>query len=228
MALFITILERIMMFNKIEKIAQPFLEKIIVLPFNQELAQGTLPMEKFVFYLQQDAHYLAEFSKALALTATKLPNNQLMRHFLTFSLDAITAERSLHNQYLKSYNIIPHSKPSPSCFMYTNYLLQTASIKSVEESVASLLPCFWVYREVGRYMARISDASSKNVYQAWINLYAGHEFSDSVTLAIETFNKLVILEFGDYFNKIVNAFMQSTKLEWLFWHSAYQMERWLI
>jgi hypothetical protein len=47
--------------------------KIYQHPFNQELAQGTLALEKFIFYLNQDALYLADFSKTLALTATRLP-----------------------------------------------------------------------------------------------------------------------------------------------------------
>jgi len=41
-------------------------QAIIQHPFNEELAQGTLPREKFAFYMQQDALYLADFARALA------------------------------------------------------------------------------------------------------------------------------------------------------------------
>lgn len=44
--------------------------------FNAGLSTGILPRDTFIFYLIQDAMYLADFSKALALTAARLPNNQ--------------------------------------------------------------------------------------------------------------------------------------------------------
>ena len=39
-------------------------EQILQMPFNQELAGGTLSRERFIHYMLQDAHYLVHFGKA--------------------------------------------------------------------------------------------------------------------------------------------------------------------
>src|ERR1700728_3690300 len=47
---------------------------IDALPFNRELAAGTLARERFQFYITQDALYLGQFSRALAIAAAKAPD----------------------------------------------------------------------------------------------------------------------------------------------------------
>ena len=50
---------------------RPIYEAILALPFNRELAAGTLTRERFLFYMIQDAHYLGAFARALATAAAK-------------------------------------------------------------------------------------------------------------------------------------------------------------
>ena len=49
-------------------------EIIRTMPFNAELAAGTLSETRFQHYIIQDAHYLIGFGRALAITAAKAPN----------------------------------------------------------------------------------------------------------------------------------------------------------
>ena len=159
------------------------------MPFNIEFGTGNLAMEKFIFYLVRDALYLTDFSRALAMTAVRLPHNNLMQQFIKFSQEALTAEQALHQNYIRRHateNILEHS---PACFMYTNYILRMASQASVEEAVASLLPCFWVYREVGNSIAAICNRAN-NPYLEWINLYSSAEFDLSVQQVIAITNTL--------------------------------------
>jgi thiaminase/transcriptional activator TenA len=177
--------------------------------------------------LQQDALYLADFSRALALTAARLTCNEQAHQFLQFSIEAISAEQDLHLTYLKknqsSLNL--SIEQSPACFMYTNYLLRMASIASVEEAVASLLPCFWVYRELGKKIAKITIAN--NPYENWIKLYSGEQFESSVESAINVTNALSNVASEELKRKMISAFVRSTQLEWHFWESAYNQETWL-
>jgi len=197
--------------------------------FNQELAEGTLPKEKFIHYLIQDSLYLADFSKALALTAARLSDNNQAQQFIQFSLEAIKAERSLHSQYLEKNTLlkIPAIEQSPACFMYTNYILKTASLASIEEAVASLLPCFWVYREVGKNISLKQNAKN-NPYKEWIALYSSDQFDVSVNSAINITIELGNVASDAIKEKMISAFVKATKLEWLFWNSAYHQEEWLI
>ena len=44
--------------------------------------------------------------------------------------------------------------PTSCCLAYTQYLdRQVAATASLEEAVAAVLPCFWIYREVGLNIA---------------------------------------------------------------------------
>lgn len=217
-----------MIFEKMCHAAAPIINEIHKQKFNLELSQGILPKEKFIHYLIQDSLYLSEFSKALALTAVRLSDNDQAQQFLQFAIDSIKTEHNLHDKYMKENNQIKilTKEQSPVCFMYTNYLLKTASLASVEEAVASLLPCFWVYWEVGKNIS--IKKKINNPYNEWIALYSSNQFDLSVNLAINTTNSLGNSASDFIKEKMISAFVRSTQLEWLFWESAYYQEQWLI
>ncbi len=211
--------------------AKNLLHKMIKCPFNQELSSGILSKDKFVFYLQQDALYLSEFSKALALTAARLGRSHQSLQFIEFSHEALKAESELHVNYFSRWNVgkITQDKQSPACFMYTNYVLKTASMASIEEAVAALLPCFWVYLEVGKAIALQQKKIKKpNPYSDWIALYSGEAFEGSVNAAIKIVNQLGEDTSAFYRAKMKKAFMRAMQLEWIFWDSAYRLEIWPI
>ena len=218
-----------MIFQKMTDSVHSIMEKIYAQTFIQELSQGVLPKEKFIFYLVQDAYYLADFSRALALTSSKLVHQHQARDFMQLALEAMQSERKFLLDYLNEHELgIPfHYEQSPACFMYTNYLLKTASTASLEEAVASLLPCFWVYNEVGKKLA-VAQTNQPNPYQTWIDLYASEKFALSVQNAIVIANELGASASDFVRERMVTAFVRATQLEWLFWDSAYRKEQWEI
>jgi thiaminase/transcriptional activator TenA len=217
-----------MIFEKMCLAVRTILPKIHDLPFNRELAQGTLAQEKFIFYLKQDALYLADFSRALALSAAKLPNRQHAQQFMQFAVGALQAEHDLHQTYFTRYNILltENDEQSPACFLYTNYLLKMVSTAAIEEAVASLLPCFWVYQVVGQRLAYEAKHITDHPYQAWINMYSSEEFASSANAAVQITNELGQGISAATEKKMLAAFIRSTQLEWLFWDSAYRQEQW--
>src|SRR5260370_32399297 len=70
------------------------------LPFNTELAQGTLAPERFRFYILQDALYLAQYSRVLSLAAAEAPDRASSQIFDHSALGAIAVEERLHEHYL--------------------------------------------------------------------------------------------------------------------------------
>ena len=76
----------------------PVYEAVINLPFIKELITGELAQEKFHFYLQQDAHYLAEYGKILAAIAGKLDRKEWREAFLKFASDTVSVEQALHQE----------------------------------------------------------------------------------------------------------------------------------
>src|SRR4051794_17266224 len=82
-------------------------ELIRRMPFNAELAAGTLSDARFKHYITQDAHYLIGFGRALTLAAAKAPNPDRIVQFAKSAEGAIVVERALHGSFFEQYGITP-------------------------------------------------------------------------------------------------------------------------
>lgn len=127
---------------------------IDALPFNTELAAGRLSRERFQGYIIQDALYLAQYSRILAIAGARGPDVETLRTFGSCALEAVAVEQALHERYLTEFGVDPTqiaaAEPSPDCLGYTSFLLATAYHEPWEVLVAALLPCFWIYWDVDR------------------------------------------------------------------------------
>jgi len=207
---------------------KPLYDSILALPFNQELAAGTLSRERFIFYMLQDALYLASFGRALAATAARAPDEDAMIQFAGSAQAAVVVERELHAGFFKTYGITPEqaaaTEPSPTCAHYTHYLLALAHNAPYEVSVAALLPCFWIYWEVGPHLFNI--ARPDNPYQPWIDTYADEAFAEGVRKVIAISDRVGADATPAVRAQMSKAFVRASQLEWMFWDSAYRLEAW--
>ena len=65
------------------------LRKVIdELPFNTELAAGRLSRERFQGYIVQDALYLAQYARILAIAGVKGPDAETLRAYCACALEA--------------------------------------------------------------------------------------------------------------------------------------------
>ena len=203
-------------------------DKILVMAFNAELAAGTLPEDRFRHYMIQDAHYLEGFARALSLVSAKGLDADHVVHFAGAAQTAIVVERSLHADYFARFGITPAdfaaARPSPVCDHYVSWLLRTAALEPLEVGVAALLPCFWIYREVGKHILRA--ARKPNPYQAWIDTYAGEEFEQAVDAVIAVADRVAGEAGPRTLAAMHRAFARATQLEWMFWDSAWRLGEW--
>jgi len=199
----------------------PIYQQILRHPFHAELAEGTLDEKRFIFYMEQDSYYLISFSRALAFIAGRAVSSKTIHQFLSFSLEALVAERKLHASFLPSNYNCDWIEPSPSCMAYTQYLIAKATIAPLEEAIAAVLPCFWIYREVGRNIA--AHCIHANPYMKWIETYASQEFSDDTDQAIFLLDELAIHSSVEILERMKKAFEYSLLFEWHFWNDAYKM-----
>ncbi len=207
----------------------PIYNSILSHPFNQELISGALSREQFEFYIKQDALYLMDFAKALSLIAARSDGATRIIDFIKFAEGAIVAERGLHEFYLDFYGTTLDVSYAPACFTYTNYMLATASLRSYEEGIAALLPCFWIYREVGNFIfskSSVLPSYNKNPYKRWIETYSSPEFSAVVDKMLAITDEVGGVATESLRKKMNEAFVYSSRLEWLFWESAYRLELW--
>jgi len=204
-------------------------QSILELPFNRELADGTLSRERFQFYMIQDALYLEQYSRALSVAAAKSPDPEDMQRFARAAEEALVVERALHGGFLEKFGIDANdaaAEPSPTCYGYTNFLLSVAHIASYEELVAAVLPCFWIYWDVGNQIAK--KASADNPYKAWIDTYSNPTFGETVEAVISIADRAAAASTDQRQEAMLGAFKRSTQYEWMFWDSAYRLETWPI
>ena len=205
-------------------------QRILDLPFNRELAAGTLSPERFQFYMTQDALYLTQYARALAAAATQAPDNASMQFYAKASETALVVERALHGGFFQKFGVDPEeaaaAEPSPTCFGYTSFLLATALQGSYPELTAAVLPCFRIYWEVGNHIAGIAQPG--NPYQAWIDTYADPGFGEAVNTATALCDGAAEQASATQRDAMRRAFRRAAQYEWMFWDSAYRREAWPI
>ncbi|NOU61411.1 thiaminase II [Marinifilum caeruleilacunae] len=197
--------------------------QILEHPFINDLMSGELEREKFNFYLQQDSLYLAEFGKVLAGIAGKLEDSEHRKAFLDFASDTVSVEQAVHQFYLSDQK--KKTTASPSCLLYTSFIHKQLAAASVLEAAAAVLPCFWIYKKVGDYILA-NQSKEDNPYQNWIDTYGGEEFAQAVEKAISICDKLAVQASIEKRKKMWDAFVKASKMEWIFWDSAYKKEGW--
>jgi thiaminase/transcriptional activator TenA len=203
-------------------------ETIRTMPFNAELAAGSLSEARFKHYIVQDAHYLVGFGRALTLAAAKAPDPDRLIQFAKAAEGAIVVERALHGSFFQRYGITPQAfngtPLTPACHHYVSYLLAVAYAEPYEVVLGALLPCFWIYAEVGRDIH--ARAARNNPYQAWIDTYAGEEFHAAVRATIDATDEVARGAAPGLRERMHDAFARATQLEWIFWDSAYRQAAW--
>lgn len=208
---------------------QDIYQAILRHPFLKEMQNGSLPTQTFAFYLLQDAFYLGEFGRALEATASKAPKAEWRKLLMQHARESVQAEMELHRSILDDYGVSMEQRaekmePAPEAFAYTSFLVATACSRSFEESIAALLPCYWIYWEVGKELA--ATGSTDPHYQKWIDNYSSQDYADTVKAVMAIVNEVARGAQADTVQKMKEHFRRSSRYEWMFWDSAYARRRW--
>jgi thiaminase/transcriptional activator TenA len=200
----------------------PIYDKTVRHPFLAGLADGTLPRARFDFYLEQDALYLSAFSRALSLLAAKAPREEWALTLNRHAVEALEVERKLHESLLGPGRRTPAM--APSNFAYTNHLIAAVSQRPFAEGLAALLPCYWIYWEVGK---QLKKRGSKNPdYQRWIDQYAGEEYGATVRQVLEMMDQEARAMSAASREAARKLFEISARYEYMFWDMAWREEAW--
>lgn len=194
-------------------------------PFLRELESGELSQERFDGYLTQDALYLAAFARALAAAASQAMTAEEAVFWASSARDAILVERSLHESRIGDVEVTA-AVASPTTTAYTNHLLALAAGGCYPTLVAGLLPCFWIYEDVGRRVrGRLGDLAG-HPYADWIGQYGDPAFAATAAEAIASVDRLAAASSPDVWRRMLGAFQTAARYEWMFWDAAYRQETW--
>jgi len=208
--------------------SEPTYAAILEHPFLTGLTTGSLPPDRFGYYVAQDAHYLRDYARALAVVGAKAPTHAAAGMFARHAADTVDVELALHGTLLPQLGLDParldQVPVSPTTLSYTSYLLATVYGGSFAEGLAAVLPCYWIYARVGA--ALLQRGSPDPRYQRWIDTYAGEEFAATVA---------EVLALADVVGADLSAaedrragehFAVTARYEWMFWDAAWRVEQW--
>ena len=206
--------------------ARPIWDKIFQKPFLWEIKDGTLPLAKFQYYLAQDYLYLEGFARTVAMALAKAPNSQALEDLAQRVLTPV--ERPLHHKLVAEAGLtmedIKLAKPSPTNAAYVNHMLKTASLHGLGATAAALLPCPWTYHELKNELG----PSEHPLYGQWTAFYVAGLLQDSVDAWRGFVDEAAKDASPAELEAMREAFLISSRYEFMFWDMAYSEEQWPI
>ena len=216
--------------NHLRKLAQPVWDAQLTHPFVVALGKGTLAERKFRYYILQDARFLADLARVFAAGSLRVTDSESALRFAKLAEETITVERSLHETYGKRWKLAPHdmlNEPmAPTNYAYTRHMLAVAQSGTATEITVVALPCAWIYCIVGKHFLKNGPPPSKHPYRDWLMLYASPEFEavqEWMRARVDTWARTAGHEEK---KRMEQAFLISSKYEWMFWEMAWNEEKW--
>jgi thiaminase/transcriptional activator TenA len=210
---------------ELREAAAPVWERQAAHPFVAGIGDGTLPEEKFRFYVRQDYLFLIDYGRLLALAAARAPRLEWMRRFSALAQSVLESEMDLHRAFAARWGItieqLEGERTAPATDAYCDFLLRTAALGDFAELVAALLPCMWSYAEIGERLAA-AGLPDHDGYAEWIAMYASDEYGRLATWCRELTDAAAQEVAGPGRRRMHDAFRTSSEHELAFWDSAWQ------
>ena len=192
--------------------------QIMGLPFIMGLRDGSLSKREFDFYLNQDAHYLANYSRALAVLAAKAGEPQYQVEWAESARDCLVVEAQLHHEWLGGIS----GDTSPVTLGYTNFLTATAYGDDYVVGAAAVLPCYWIYAEVGACLAASNHPD--HPYHEWLKTYGDQSFVTTTEAALRRVEHALVQATGVQRAAATAAFQVACAYEREFFDQASRSE----
>ncbi len=199
-------------------------------PFVIELFRGTLPIEKFKYYVKQDYNYLLGMMRAYSLLAAKA-DYEVARLALEIAYADATIEMDNYVKLLGklglTLNEVLSEEPSPTNEAYMNFLISTCALKTPLECLVATLPCYWTYLEIAKKHKELLKENKVKVYVEWAQTYLSKEYEELVKKLRGLIDNLWLRSNVEY-RTLRRIFIKASIYEWMFWESSYKMEVWPI
>ncbi|AET32371.1 thiaminase II [Pyrobaculum ferrireducens] len=195
--------------------------RILAHPFVVELYGGSLPLEKFRYYLLQDYNYLVNFAKALSLAAAKAPDVSLMKTALELAYGTVTGEMANYERLLAEVGLTLRdaeaAEPNRVNKAYMSYLKSVCALEDFYSCMAAVLTCFWSYLEIAEAHREKLEGNPVAVYRRWASVYLSPEYRALVERL-----KAVLDRSGRHPDELWPYFREASLYELEFWQAAYE------
>lgn len=218
-----------MLFSKrLRETADASWEASFTHPFVTGIADGSLPLDRFKHYVLNDAYYLSCFAQVQALGAAKAPDLLTANRMAAHVQGTYGAELALHEKFSKLLGITGEERdsfqPAPTAYAYTSHLFRAAYSGHLGDIIAAILPCYWLYFEIGERLAGATP--DEPIYREWIAAYGGEWFKQLVQEQIDRLDAIADTVTEADKARMERHFLISSRYEYQFWDMAYRKEQW--
>lgn len=207
--------------------AAPVWKACLEHPFLRGIADGSLPVEKFRYFMLQDYLYLFDYARVFAIGVVKARDPFLMRTFAKNVDVILDGEMTVHRAYMTRLGInetdVFSVKPALDNLSYTNYMLSVAQNGGVAELVASILACSWSYAEIGQTLANVPGAADHPFYGEWVRSYSSEEYAATNDELIHLMDTLADGATEEQRVYLTEIFVNCSRYELGFWTMAWEM-----
>lgn len=210
------------------QLADPYWQGSFLHPFIQELQAGTLPMTVFRYYLLQDRYYLEHFGALYRLIAEKTDDPQVKTMMTAHAENLQAGEVAIRASFFQQLQItdeeINRTPIAPTAYHYVSHMYRQLIEGSVAAAVAGMLPCAWLYQEIGCRL--LPQGSPQPLYQQWIETYGGEAAQAQIQQERALLDRLYATADQKEKQQMLSAFVISSQMEYLFWDMAMNLEEW--
>ena len=201
-------------------------------PFVREMAAGTLPEEKFRFYIEQNLFYLPEYAAAIAIGAAKARGVVELARFAAALTNIVEVELPENRSLLQ--RVLERGAAdrggglcmAPATLAYTSFLLATAFRGGPLEIMTAIMPCAWSYLDIATEIADSRTPMDHPIYSHWIAFFAAAAYGDVVDRMRREMEELARGAPADSFGTLSEIFTMGARLEHGFWDMAYHLLQW--
>lgn len=197
--------------------------EITAQPFIRELADGSLDNEKFNRYLAQDEVYIGNYGRQMFQLADRMENAEEKEMFRLFAQSGIDSEKAMHELLISRFGVDTEVKASPVTATYNAHTQHAVDCGSVEEALAAMLPCMWIYNRVGLHILSIAKLEG-NPYREWIEEYGNEEFTQGVNAVVELADRWAEKAGKAVQERMSDAYLEAALYEYAFWDYGYRGE----
>jgi thiaminase/transcriptional activator TenA len=201
-------------------------------PFIRQLAAGTLPPEKFRFYVEQNLQYLPEYARTIAFGAARADDLETMRLFATDLANIVESEIPENRELLRRVVELGAedrggaARMAPATVAYTGFLVSVGATRGPVEIMAAIVPCTWSYGDIASSLLAEGLVHDHPVYSEWIRFFGEPAYAAVVAKMKEDFAALAARASAAELDRLSQTFTMSTRLERWFWDMAYGLEQW--
>ena len=153
-------------------------------PMLKEMAEGTLPEEKFRYYMLQDGFYLMRYIDIFAVMLEKATSLKEKRFVSDNIADVIAEIQRVHLPNMEKIGItqedMEKSAPHIDVLSYTNYMKEIAEKGDYLSGLVAILNCSWSYAFLAeKWVAERPQKIRMSRYGDWFWAYASGDYVET-------------------------------------------------